>query len=230
MKNYPDLALALVIGALASPAFAETRIGPVSLEAEVGVVSDYRFRGYSLSDDKAAVQAGLTASLDNGLYAYAWGSTIDEYGAGSDGKGATVELDYVVGWAGELGGLDVDLSAQIYSYPGGVDVDYLEIPVTVSKTAGDWRWTLGGAYAPSQSALGHEDNAYAWGGLAWEAESFPVQFALQAGYEDGAYAPGGKWDWSAGVSKALGPVTIGLSYSDSDKTSGGLIASIVASF
>ena len=38
---------------------------------------------------------------------------------------------------------------------------------------GDWRWSLGAAYAPSQKALGHEDNAYGWAAIAWGGEDAP---------------------------------------------------------
>lgn len=203
---------------------------PLAVELEVALVSDYRFRGLSLSDERPALQAGMTASLDNGAYGYAWTSTIDEYGAGADGKGATVEVDFVLGWAGVIAGLDVDASAQLYAYPGGRDVNYVEFPVSVSRAAGPWRWTLGAAYAPAQTALGDQDNGYGFAAVTWEAA--PLQLTLQAGYEDGAYAPGGKWDWSATVSRRFGPITAGLAYVDGDDaaSSAGLVASLTAAF
>jgi uncharacterized protein (TIGR02001 family) len=227
MKTPAWCALALV-GLLSTPAFAED--APVSFEAEVAVVSDYRFRGLSLSDSDPALQGGLTAALAGGAYAYVWGSTIEEYGAGADGDGAKVEVDFVLGWAGQAAGLDLDVSVQAYVYPGGSDVSYIEIPVSASRTVGDWTWTLGAAYAPSQKALGHEDNAYGWAGLAWAAEDAPFEVELTAGYEDGAYAPGGKWDWSAGVKRGLGPVTAGLAYVDSDAGSAGAVVSLTTVF
>ncbi len=220
----------LACAGLGSPVAAAAQASPVAVELELGVVSDYRFRGLSLSDEQPALQAGVTATLANGAYGYVWGSTIDEYGAGADGKGAKVEVDMVLGWAGSLGGLDLDASAQIYAYPGGTDVTYVEFPLTVSRAAGAWRWTLGAAYAPAQTALDDRDNGYGWAALAWEGA--PVQVSVRAGYEDGAYAPSGKWDWSVGVSRAFGPVTAGLAYVDSDDAAGsaGIVASLTATF
>jgi len=211
MNNRP-LILAVIFCLPAAPVLAAQDRLPAkqwSFDAEVGVVSDYRFRGLSLSDKQPALQGGLTMSHANGAYGYVWASTIEEYGAGDDGDGAKAEADFVLGWAGSLSGLDVDVSAQAYLYPGGSDVNYVEFPATVAKTQGDWRWSLGAAYAPSQRALGHEDNVYGWGGVAWGGESAPVKVELRAGYEDGAYAPGGKWDWSAGVSREFGPLKVG---------------------
>lgn len=222
-----SLALLLCAGSAAAQAAATA---PVSLEAEIGVVSDYRFRGYSLSDRDPAIQGGLTAGLAGGVYGSVWTSTIDEVGAGADGKGATVELDYVLGWAGAVGGFDLDLSAQVYTYPGGHDVSYVELPASLSRRFGDWRGTLGVAYAPSQKALGHSDNTYGWAGADWERDGAPIALHLTVGYEDGAFAPGGKWDWSAGLTHPVGPVSLGLSYVDSDRIGGALIGSLTARF
>jgi uncharacterized protein (TIGR02001 family) len=226
--------LLIVFATVSQPAFAkEDESSPaLDLEATLSVVSDYRFRGVSLSDRDPALQGDVTATLKGGVYGSVWASTIDEYGAGDDGEGAHLEVDFILGWAGSLGGLDVDVSAQAYRYPGGSDVNYIELPIEVSKTVGDWRWTLGGAYAPSQKALGHSDNAYGFGAVAWSARALPLQLEVRAGYEDGAYAPGGKWDWSAGVGWTFGPVTAGLSYVDGDhaSTPAGVVASLTASF
>jgi uncharacterized protein (TIGR02001 family) len=230
MKALAPLAASLACICVAAPAFAADEGAPLTFEFELGVVSDYRFRGLSLSDEEPALQGGLTASLANGAYGYAWASTIDEYGAGADGKGATVEVDFVLGWAGSVAGFDVDASAQLYAYPSGSDVNYVEFPVSLSRAVGDWRWSLGAAYAPAQKALGDHDNGYGWAAIAWEGA--PLQMELRAGYEHGAYAPGGKWDWSAGVRRAIGPVMAGVAYVDSDDraSSAGIVASLTATF
>lgn len=229
--RFLSLAALLSLPATPSAAAEAGSVGKTwSFEAEAAVVSDYRFRGVSLSDKQPALQGGLTASHVSGVYGYVWSSTIEEYGAGDDGDGAEVEVDLALGWAGSLGGLDIDVSAQAYKYPDGSDVDYIEFPAVISRTQGAWRWSLGGAYAPSQRALGHKDNIYGWGGLVWGAESSPFEVELRAGYEDGAYAPGGKWDWSAGLSHDFGPLRAGLAYVDSDVNTGGVVASLTAAF
>lgn len=115
-----DTVLVVLLAAVgASPAFASS----VAVDADLTAVSDYRFRGLSLSDRKPALQAGLTVSHESGLYGGVFTSTIDEYGRDAAGKGATVELDYTVGWAFAAAGLDFDLAASVYTYPGGKDVD-----------------------------------------------------------------------------------------------------------
>lgn len=216
---------------LAAPAAAvAAEPAGLSWAGELGAVSDYRFRGLSLSDDRPAVQGGITGSLANGAYASVWASTIDEYGAGAAGKGATVEVDYALGWAFDADGVSVDAAVTRYTYPGGENVDFYELPISASRSWSDWTATLGGAYAPSQKALGHDDNGYVFAKLAWAKPSAPVDIAVQVGREKGAYAPDGKWDWSASVSHRFSNVELGLALIDSDADAGALVASVTAAF
>lgn len=201
---------------------------PRALEASISVVSDYRFRGISLSDENPALQVDLTASHGSGLYANLFASTIQEYGIGADGDGAKVELDYMVGWAGSRGGLDFDLAASLYTYPDGSGVSYVELPLQVSRTQGAWTAALGLAYAPAQDALGDQDNRYGWGELAFAGDALPVALALRVGHEDGAFADA-KTDWSLTASRDWGRVNVGLGYVDSDQSSGALVLSISVS-
>lgn len=200
------------------------------MDATVGAVSDYRFRGISLSGGDAAAQAGATLSHSSGLYADVYVSSIEEYGIGGDGDGADVEVTLSAGWAGGWLGLDWDAAVSAYRYPDGDDVDYVEIPVQASRTAGPATFTLGVAYAPSQSALGDTDNRYVWSGLDYAPEGWPVSLAAAVGYEDGAWAPDGKIDWRAGGFLPLGPVMVGLEWVDSDAEDGALVASLFATF
>ncbi|WP_425994218.1 TorF family putative porin [Caulobacter sp. DWR1-3-2b1] len=202
----------------------------MSLDYELGVVSDYRYRGLSLSDERPALQGGVTASLASGFYGSVRASTTDEYCAGADGEGATVEVDYAAGWASAIAGMDVDVAVTRYTYPGGEDVAYFEFPVTVAKSWNACTAKVGGAYAPRQKALGTEGDGYGFGRLEWSASSAPVTLAVQAGYETGAFAPGGKWDWSTSAAPRFGPVNAELGFIDSDRAGRGLVAGLKAAF
>jgi uncharacterized protein (TIGR02001 family) len=66
----------------AAPAFAqeepadeEEAEGPVDVSVTLTAVSDYRFRGVSLSDKDPAFQPGITVSHESGIYVGAWAST-----------------------------------------------------------------------------------------------------------------------------------------------------------
>lgn len=197
---------------------------PIQLEYELGVVSDYRFRGVSASGRKPALQAGLSAKFAGGAYLGVWGSTIEEYASEGDTSGAKVEVDFSAGRAFQAAGLDIDLGIAAYTYPRAEDLSYVELPISLSRSFGGATLTMGGAYAPSQSALGEKDNAYVFGSVGWQAG--PAEMTVQTGYEDGAFAPGGKWDWSVGVARQFGPLRAELNYVDTDQR--GSPAAVVA--
>ncbi len=224
------LILTTAMLAISSAAMAESRASRVSFEYDLGVVSDYRFRGVSASDQKPALQGGVSASL-GGWDGSIWASTIAEYGAGADGKGATVEIDYTLGRAFKAGPYDIDVGATLYAFPNGSNVNYFELPVSVSRTVAQWTWTLGGAYAPRQSALADVDNSYAYGQVVW-ARADGLSLTGTAGYEHGAFAPTGKWDWSATVSHTLGPIAASLTFVGVDAGFGDntLLASVKGTF
>lgn len=221
------IATAVVLMGVASPALAQSAW---SVEGVAGVVSDYRYRGYSLSDQQPALQAGLTARHRSGFYGDVYASTMDEYGLDTNEDGAHVELTGSVGWAGDIRGIEVDVAVSRFVYPGGEDVDYAEIPVQIGRTIGDVAWALGAAYAPSQSALGNEDNRYGWVSLSYAPSAWPVSLSSHLGYEDGAFAQEGKTDWVIGLARDLGPATMDLSWTDSDREAGALVASVFLSF
>ena len=187
----------------------------IKLSGALAVVSDYRLRGYSLSDGRPALQGGLTLTSPAGFYANTWAATIDEYGTGASGRGATVELDLGVGRAVSIGAYDFHAAAIAYIYPGGHDVNFVEIPVSVSHTAGAWAWTLGAAYAPPQSNLGNKANTYVYGSATLAPITWPIRLEATLGREDGVFAER-KIDWSLAVSKNFGPTSVSLRYVGTD--------------
>lgn len=185
------------------------------LSGDIGVVSDYQYRGYSLSGGDWAVQGGLTLNAPHGFYVGVWGSEIEEAGIGADGDGALIEVDLSVGRTFTAHGWDWDVALLHYGYPDGDDLDYFEVPISASKTSGAFTTTLGFQYAPSQANLGDEDNGYVYVGGDYAPEHWPVSVNGQIGHEDGAFADG-KFDWQFGVAKDVGPVSVSVTYADSD--------------
>lgn len=82
------------------------------LSANIGVVSNYYFRGFSESDGGAAVQGGLDWEAPSGFYVGTWASNVDF------GDGTSYELDLYLGFANELdNGLGYDFGYLYYAYP-----------------------------------------------------------------------------------------------------------------
>lgn len=98
-----------------SPAYA-------AVEANIGLASNYMWRGMTQTLDQAAISGGLDYSSDSGFYAGTWTSNVD-YGAGSEGY----ELDFYAGFSGEASGLGYDVGYILYAYPSLDDSNFSEI-------------------------------------------------------------------------------------------------------
>jgi uncharacterized protein (TIGR02001 family) len=121
--------LVLALLATSSAAFAQTAPAAAAPEVtyNVGVVSQYRYRGIAQTAGDPALQGGVDYANANGFYLGAWGSTIKfikETGAdsalntnGADVKGP-VELDIYGGYKFEAAGASYDVGYLRYQYIG----------------------------------------------------------------------------------------------------------------
>jgi len=116
--------LVLALLATSSAAFAQTAPAAAAPEItyNVGVVSQYRYRGIAQTKGDAALQGGVDYANANGFYLGAWGSTIKwikEVGNATttDAKGP-VELDLYGGYKFEAAGVAYDVGYLRYQYVG----------------------------------------------------------------------------------------------------------------
>lgn len=224
-------ALTLGVGSLQTAAAED----PNSFSANIGVVSNYIWRGLTQTDNEAAVQGGLDYAHESGFYAGTWISNVNfgesvEYDIdfaeetfdvetfGSPGY----ELDLYLGFSKDItDDLSFDVSAIYYAYPDGRDLDFAEL-----GASGTWKWiTLGFAYTvygqaddakgvPSGEAILVEGDWYYYGGLEF---ALPYDFGLgvRGGYYDFDYN-GGSNDyghWGLTVSREAGDFgTFSLNY------------------
>jgi uncharacterized protein (TIGR02001 family) len=119
------LATALLAGATVAQADME-------ISGNVALTSDYKFRGISQSNEDIAVQGGFDLGWDNGIYVGTWASSVDfDVSSADGGLNGSLELDYYVGWASDIGdsGFGIDVGYLYYDYPGddGVEGDYQEL-------------------------------------------------------------------------------------------------------
>lgn len=177
---------------------------PFEVRGEIGVVSDYRFRGVSLSDNDFALQGGVTVSTRPGFYVSAWGSNIAEYG------GSKAEVDLTAGWSGPVGPLTADVNVVGYLYPNGEAVNYFEFSGSLAKTFGPLETKLGLAHSPKQNNIGGVDNTYVYGEANYAVTGTPVTLNARVGYENGVYT--GKTDYTVGANFQLAALTLGVNY------------------
>jgi len=101
---------------LASALFAATGVAQAEMSANLGVQSNYYFRGITQTNDGAAVSGGIDYNHESGLYVGTWMSNIDFTSAPK----ANAEVDLYAGFGSDIGdsGFSYDLSAWYYYYPG----------------------------------------------------------------------------------------------------------------
>jgi uncharacterized protein (TIGR02001 family) len=109
-----------VAGVMLSPfAHAEDAAPASPLSFNVGVVSDYLFRGVSQTHGKPALQGGVDYAFSNGFYVGAWASNIT-WVKDFLGKGST-EIDVYGGYKNTFvpnGDWGYDIGYITYNYPG----------------------------------------------------------------------------------------------------------------
>ncbi len=202
------------LGLAATPAFAQEETDPPSdftISGYVQGVSDYRFRGYSLSGGDPAIQGSVNVNHASGFYAGAWASSLDGNGPILSFYG-DVELDLYAGWTGPLSsGLTADVGVLRYVYPsndGQGPADFWEPYASLTTTLGPVTAKLGAAYAWEQDALFDEDNLYVYTDLSAGIPNTPISLSGHLGYTDGILAPklltlqsgdDSGFDYSAGV-------------------------------
>jgi uncharacterized protein (TIGR02001 family) len=109
-------------GRIASP---ESRA--CSSTGNVGVTSDYVFRGISQNGENAAIQGGVDFTCGK-FYFGAWGSS-------SEAGAATTEIDIYGGYKFSTGRISWDVGGIYYGYPGqasGLNADYFEFKLSAS--------------------------------------------------------------------------------------------------
>ena len=166
-----------VLGALAAPSFVfAADAAPASnltVAYNVGLYSQYIFRGMTQTDRKPALQGGVDLTHSSGFYLGAWGSNIswlrDKYGPGTTSEsetfyksGGNLELDLYGGFRTELGksGVGIDLGALQYWYPGserGRSTGYAKANTTEVYGALSYGWLQG------KVSVVTSDDAWGWG-------------------------------------------------------------------
>jgi len=127
---------------LATALLAATSAAQAGLSANLGVQSNYYFRGITQTNDGAAVSGGIDYNHDSGFYVGTWLSNVDFNSSSNE----SVEVDGYAGYGGDIGDTGVSYSAGViyYWYPGaggdqvGGDLDYSEVNGSLS-----WGWLTG---------------------------------------------------------------------------------------
>ena len=218
------LAAMLPLAALPTAAYAqdgeeeEAASGPIDVSVEVGALTDYRFRGISLSGGEPELTAAINVEHSSGLYASAWASNVDLGLGGAD----DLEIDLTAGYSRDIGAANVDVGVIYYAYFDHSDYNYVEFYGSVGTAVGPGEVRVGVAYAPSQDNLGSEDNTYVYISGEMPLGKSPISLHGTFGYEHGAFATHKK-DWMIGATADLGGgLSLSLDYVDTAHDFSGL--------
>lgn len=227
-KSILGLSAAAALLATAAPALAQDAAGasPITFSGSVSLVSDYRFRGFSQSNQNAAIQGGITATSSSGVYVGTWGSSISFAG--------NTEVDLFAGYSKDImPGLNLDVGVLYYLYPKHDSVspgatDFFEPYATVKGSIGPATLGVGVNYAWKQSALLDNDgfkvsSVYIHAEPSISIPHTPFSLDGHLGYAKSDAFPGGVdgtvFDWSLGGSVAYKMLSFGVHYVDTDEPS-----------
>lgn len=209
------LRLALYAAAAFAVAGAAAAQDPPSVAFNLGVASDYVFRGVSQTDEKPQVFGGADVSAGR-FYAGVWASNVD-FDDSTD-----AEFDLYAGFTPTLGVVSMDLSLLYYGYtdqPSGADLDYFELKAAGSVPLGPAAIGAQVYYSPNyysgiDHALYYEIN----GAFSPTAK---LSFSAAVGRQQ-VSGPGDYTTWNVGVGYALTDhLGLDLRYHDTDKHSFG---------
>ncbi|RAK63031.1 TorF family putative porin [Phenylobacterium kunshanense] len=205
-----QLRSAFAVAAILAAGPAVAQEGP-EVSFNVGVATDYVFRGVSQTDEDPQVFGGVDATAGQ-FYVGAWASNVD-YGDGTD-----LEYDLYAGYTPTIGAVSLDFGVYFFGYvdaPTGADYDYVELQATASLPLGPA--TLGaGVYHAPDSYGGVDHSTYVEINGAYSPRD-NISFSAALGRQtfDG---PGDYTTWNIGVGYRL-TETLGLDlrYHDTDR-------------
>ncbi len=214
----------LALSGLATlPVLAQAADSPHSLSGNVGLYSDYAFRGQSQTDAELALQGGFDYAHSSGVYLGTWASNVDTNFL----NGANLELDVYGGYGGKAGDIGYNVGLLKYYYPGQTagtpSIDTLEAYAGVN-----WKWF---GLKVSYNLDDYFGIANSDGTVYWDASfsyELPAGVTLSAHYGSTklsgtspaglSNSAGDYEDWKVGVAKEFGGFNFGLAYTDTDIT------------
>lgn len=135
---------------------------PHTYTGNVGLFSQYIFRGLTRTNKEPALQGGLDYSHASGFYVGTWGSNISWLqDSGRYMAGGSLEWDIYSGFKGSIGrtNFGYDVGLLYYWYPGDVAPGFTEADTLEVYGALSWRWLTGKlSYSLNNKTFGVPDS------------------------------------------------------------------------
>jgi uncharacterized protein (TIGR02001 family) len=187
---------------------------PGTFTGNVAVTNDYVFRGFTQTQENAAIQGGFDWDSGHGFYLGTWASNF-QFGAPGEGS---VEWDVYGGYKGTLGKFTYDVGAIGYLYPGtdkALNYQWWEASAKVGYDFGVAAVSGGISYTPDYFG-GLEDSWYYAGKLLVPVGVEGLTVDGTIGLQDlkGPFAD--TVDYSIGVTYAMKWFTTDVRFIDTD--------------
>jgi len=218
-KKFNKKRIAQVTGLTLAAALISPMVS-AEVSGEIGVTSDYRFRGVSQTAGDFAVQGSIDYSADNGFFAGAWASNVDD-----ESYDADVEIDIYAGYWGAFGEdeeLEYDVTLTYYTYPGQDEsTKYLEATVGFYFAGFHLAQWYTNDYANADVDLHYTELNYSYEFI----ENWSIDAHVGYSYGDGADLDWGEdyMDYSIGVSTELAGVGLSLAWLDTNLSDDNII-------
>ncbi|MCB1894552.1 MAG: TorF family putative porin [Rhodocyclaceae bacterium] len=195
-------------------ATAHAEESPIS--ANVALVSDYQYRGFSQTNENMALQGGFDYAHESGFYVGTWGSNVSWLSDGRSDVSSSLEIDVYGGYSAEFSGVGIDVGVLQYLYPGNFPDGYNSADTTEGY--------VGVSYGPVTLKVSHAftdlfgiDDSDGSQYYDLSASHDIAGFSLSAHVGRQKIEGGGSYnDWSLGASTSLVGVDVGLTYVDTD--------------
>ncbi|WP_448212603.1 TorF family putative porin [Colwellia sp. MEBiC06753] len=211
MKN--ALKSIVIASSLATAVLSTTSVQAEEWSANIGVTSNYLWRGVTQSSDGPSISGGIDYAHESGFYAGTWVGSIDW------GTGNGTENDYYLGYSGEVDGFGYDVGYIYYNYPasGFEDSDFGEVYFNGSFGG------LGFGVAYTTNSQVSKGSAFDAGDIYYNVSygfDLPKEFSLSLLY--GYYTFDASSDYDYGhfqVDVAKGDFTFSVSQADEESGS-----------
>ena len=184
LKQTALLASLAAAGLVSSTAFAaDPPPPPFTLTANVGLYSQYVFRGLTQTNEDPAIQGGFDFTHSSGFYLGTWASNISwlkenattssSSSSGTYKGGGSMEWDFYGGYRKSIGDFGVDVGLLQYYYPGSLIPGATKANTLEGYIAGSWKWfTLKYSQSLTNKTFGVADSK---GTDYWDLSgSFPI--------------------------------------------------------
>ena len=239
-----------VLGALAAPSFVfAADAAPASdftAAYNVGLFSQYIFRGLTQTNNKPALQGGFDVNHKSGLYIGGWASNVswlrDNANAAAGPvyqSGGSLEIDLYGGFKTDVKGVGIDVGALQYYYPGALNkavydkanttelygaLSYGWLQAKVSSVVSKDAWAFGKKYNAGTNGDDERGTYYAELNANIPLADTGITALLHVGRQEFNQAkslpenPDASYtDWKVGLTKGFdGGVNVGAFYTDTN--------------